>query len=188
MAATSAYPPPRSTGESLRERFVGAMGNAATPVTVVATDGGAGRFGQTVSAMCSVSADPPLVLVCIHGRSPMNAAIDGNGVFCVNVLATRHDHVADTFAGRPWPGKERWDFSCGDWESAPSGAPLLVDALTGFDCAVQHVLTAGTHRIYVGTPLVYADRVYGRPEPVEPSTFPDFPEAHPGNRTRSRRR
>jgi flavin reductase (DIM6/NTAB) family NADH-FMN oxidoreductase RutF len=43
--------------------FLSAMSGAASGVTVVATDGAGGRFGQTVSAMCSVSADPPLVII-----------------------------------------------------------------------------------------------------------------------------
>ncbi|GEB48536.1 flavin reductase family protein [Streptomyces cacaoi] len=47
------------------------MGNAATGVTVVTTDGPHGRYGQTVSAMCSVSADPPALLVCVTVRSPL---------------------------------------------------------------------------------------------------------------------
>jgi flavin reductase len=178
----------------LREGFVAAMGKAATGVTVVATDGRAGRVAQTVSAMCSVCADPPTLLVCIHDRSPVNEAVDANGVFAVSVLATHHDHVADTFAGRPWPGKDRWDFTCGRWDAAPSGSPQLTDAIASFDCRPRQTVFAGTHRIYVaevmsvvshdGSPLVYVDREYGRPEPVEPSRFPDFPDAHPANRFR----
>ncbi|MGH3517615.1 MAG: flavin reductase family protein [Haloechinothrix sp.] len=178
----------------LRDEFVAAMGKVATGVTIVATDGPAGRYAQTVSAMCSVCADPPMVLVCIHDRSPMIEAISGNGAFAVSVLATRHDHVADTFAGRPWPGKDRWDFTCGRWEDAPSGSPRVSDALASFDCTPDQVIAAGTHRIYLGRvesstchdgkPLIYTDREYCLPEPVEPSRFPEFPEAHPANRWR----
>ncbi|MDT7750752.1 MAG: flavin reductase, partial [Pseudonocardiales bacterium] len=147
---------------------------------------------QTVSAMCSVSVEPPLILVCINRRSPINAVIERSRLFCVSALATQHDHVADTFAGRPWPGKGRWDFSCGHWEPASSGAPRLTDALAAFDCAVHSVVEAGTHLVYLGAvrevvggrgaPLVYANRGYAEPSPVPPSHFPDFPDAHPDNR------
>src|SRR6266700_4584481 len=160
-----------------------AMSGTASGVTVVATDGPGGRFGQTVSAMCSVSADPPLVLICLHGRSPANAAIAANGVFCVNVLATQHDHVADTFAGRPWAGKDRWDFSCGHWGEAPSGSPRISGAIASFDCSVDQVIEAGTHMMYIGrvqvveaapgTPLIYLSGAYWRPETFEPSAFAD---------------
>ena len=169
--------------------FLAAMREAASGVTVVATDGSGGRFGQTVSAMCSVSADPPLVLVCLHGRSPATAAIAANGVFCVSVLATQHDHVADTFAGQPWAGKDRWDFSCGYWGPAPSGSPRITDAIASFDCAVEQVIEAGTHIVYIGgvhvietapgTPLIYSGRAYWRPEAFEPSAFAGFPAARP---------
>lgn len=180
--------------ESMRDEFVAAMGKVATGVTVVASGGPAGRYAQTVSAMCSVCADPPMLLVCIHARSPVTEAIERNGCFAVSVLATHHDHVADTFAGRPWPGKDRWDFTCGEWDEAPSGSPRVADALASFDCALHQVIAAGTHRVYVGQvgsaaarggrPLLYTDRAYGRPEPVEPSRFPEFPDAHPANRLR----
>ena len=100
----------RSTGEPARPRraaspgaFTAAIAAAATGVTVVATDGPAGRFGQTVSAVCRVSASPPMVLACLHSRSPVSDAIRANGVFCVSVLGVQHDVVADTFAG---PGRE----------------------------------------------------------------------------------
>jgi len=177
--------------------FVEALGRIATGVTVVgsvdpAAGDKSGWVAQTVSAMCSVSVDPPLILVCINRRSPINAVIERGRVFCVSALATQHDHVADTFAGRPWPGKDRWDFTCGHWEAASSGAPRLTDALAAFDCAVHSVVEAGTHLVYLGAvrevvggtgaPLVYANRGYASPSPVSPSQFPEFPDAHPDNR------
>ena len=128
----------------LATAFVEALGRIATGVTVVGSvhsdtsgrpgsgaEAATGWVAQTVSAMCSVSVEPPLILVCVNRRSPINAVIERSGVFCVSALATQHDHVADTFAGRPWPGKDRWDFTCGHWEAAPSGAPRLTDAMTG---------------------------------------------------------
>ncbi|MCG2622510.1 flavin reductase family protein [Arthrobacter sp. I2-34] len=172
-----------------RDEFIAAMGRVATGVTVVSTGGPAGRFAQTVSAMCSVSADPRLVLVCINARSPINAAIREHGVFNVNVLGKQHDHVADTFAGRPWPGKERWDFSCGEWVDAPSGSPRIRDAVASFDCTVHETVEAGTHLVYIGRvtsvdsheaePLIYSAQTYAKPEPIEPSVFPDYPGSGP---------
>ena len=80
MAATTQNLPEQ---ERLRQLFIGAMGAVATGVTVVATGGAGGQFAQTVSAMSSVSADPPLLLVCLNSRSPINAAISANGVLTV---------------------------------------------------------------------------------------------------------
>ena len=58
--------------EALRNAFVEAMGRAATGVTVVGTDGPSGRYARTVSAMCSVTADPTTLLVCVNRKSPLD--------------------------------------------------------------------------------------------------------------------
>lgn len=179
-----------------KAQFRAAMGTVATGVTVVATNGPLGRFAQTVSAMCAVSDEPPSLLVCVNHRSPLNEAIQAHGSFAVSVLGKQHDHVADTFAGRPWPGKERWDFTCGEWARTASGAPRVADAVASFDCGLHTVLTIGTHHIYVGvirdvtvaggTPLVYSDRRYAQPEAFAPSAFPAFPGSGPGHRDEQR--
>ena len=78
-----------------RESFIAAMRNAATGVNVVTTDGAAGRFGITVSAFASVSAEPLTVLVCINRDSPARDAILANGRFCVNVLSAGQTDVAN---------------------------------------------------------------------------------------------
>lgn len=174
---------------SLQEQFIRAMGGAATAVTIVTTNGEHGKLGQTVSAMSSLSSDPMSALVCINRKSPIAEAIEGNGVFAINILGRQHDHVADTFAGRPWPGKDRWDWTCGVWDEAPSTSPKLIDALAVFDCVPDQVIPYGTHNIYIGKvnwvsaepqdPLVYHKRRYGKPLPVPPSEFADYPGSGP---------
>jgi flavin reductase (DIM6/NTAB) family NADH-FMN oxidoreductase RutF len=155
-----------------RETFIKAMGRAVSGVTVVATDGPAGRFAVTVSAMNSVSADPPLVLACIQRHSPANRAIRENRVFCISVLAAGQAHVSDTFAGRPRQG-DPFDFAVGEWRQAATGAPCLSGAVAVFDCALWSAHEAGSHTIFIGrvlavgaseaAPLLYTGRRYGRP-------------------------
>ena len=53
----------------IRDNFLQGMAHAASTVSVITTDGAHGREGVTVSAMCSVSADPPSLLVCVHHLS-----------------------------------------------------------------------------------------------------------------------
>jgi flavin reductase len=156
-----------------RQAFVEAMGGAATGVTVVTTDGAGGRRGQTVSSMCSVSADPPLLLVCIKASSPMVAAIEANAGFAVNVLADHQATVASTFAGRAANGSAPYDFGCASWHPGRTGSPRLDGAVAHFDCGVLSIRREGTHVIFVGSviaatlgagvPLVYTRRTYGRP-------------------------
>jgi flavin reductase len=153
-----------------RDRFIDAMSRAVTGVTIVTTDGELGRFGQTVSAMTSVSADPPMLLVCINRKSPIRAAIDCHRVFAVNVLRADQRRLADTFAGRPRTGTP-YDFGIARWSAAETGSPLLSGAIAQFECALDSSTNAGTHTIYVGhvvaaypgagAPLVYARRGYG---------------------------
>jgi flavin reductase (DIM6/NTAB) family NADH-FMN oxidoreductase RutF len=156
-----------------REEFVAAMRNVATGVTVVTTDGPAGRHGVTVSAMTSVSADPPAVLVCVNEASPTAAAIAANKAFCVNLLADDQAAISDTFAGRA--GKaDRFDGLT--TLRIGTDAPALAAALSCFDCRLVETHRFGTHAVFIGlvvgvrhgegAPLVYHNRAYCRPAVV----------------------
>ena len=57
--------------EALHCAFVEAMSRSASSVWLVTTDGPAGRHGLTVSAVSSVSAEPPMLLACINRHSPV---------------------------------------------------------------------------------------------------------------------
>jgi flavin reductase (DIM6/NTAB) family NADH-FMN oxidoreductase RutF len=159
----------------LRQRFLLGMSQAAATVSVVTTDGAAGRHGVTVSAMVSVSADTPqpTLLVCIHQKSAVAAALLRNGVFCVNVLRDDQAHISDNFAGRSGVrGEARFD--CADWTTQVTGAPRVVDSLVAFDCKVTASDRVGSHFVVFGSvqdifvagggvPLIYANRAYGVP-------------------------
>jgi flavin reductase len=192
------------TPDSLSARFGREIARVPTCVSVITTDGPAGRAGQTVSTVATASYDPPMLVACIQRRSLACEAIAGNGSFTVNFLATRHDHVSDTFAGRPWPGKDRWDFTCGDWAVGgtvnpgdtvePADPPRLADALLVATCRVAGRFEAGSHYAYLGEvtgvtsgggdALVYANRRYGRHVTTDPTTFPEYPQATPQPRVK----
>jgi len=162
-------------GDDLRRAYLDAMSRAMATVSVVTTDGPAGRFGLTVSAMTTVSADPPLLLVCLNVASPAAAALLDNGVFAVNVLRADQKRLAQSFAGRLADGSH-YDFALASWTTGSSGAPLLAGAAANFDCAIDHTTPAGSHRIVVGRvleahtgagePLLYGRRDYGRAVPL----------------------
>lgn len=151
------------------ELFTTAMAMAATAVSVVTTDGAGGKFGLTVSAVSSVSAEPPMVLACINRRSPLAAAVTTNGIFCINLLCEAQSGISDVFAGRAGDGAA-YDFGCARWTSEATGAPVLAGAAANFDCLLDSYHDAGTHRILIGRvlaalsgdsdPLVYARRSY----------------------------
>ncbi len=162
-----------------RDAFLAAMRRAATAVAVVATSGSSGRVAVTVSAVASVSADPPIVLACINRRSPVCDAIRANGVFTMNLLTAEQAHVADIFAGRRGEFAP-FDFACAQWQDiGDPAAPGLIDALCSFHCHLHQAYDAGTHSILLGRvskaisrdgmPLLYADQQYAAPRPMPPT-------------------
>jgi len=170
---------------ALRDAFVGAMRRVATSVAVVTTDGPHGRFGVTVSAVASVSADPPMILVCINRRSPAVQAIEKNGALTVNLLSAEQSTIAEVFAGRA-PGRPPFDFSCAQWtDNGVVGAQHLQNAAASLHATVDAVHQHGTHAVIIARvmvahstdvePLVYVRRKFGRV--VSPNSDCDCPRA-----------
>ena len=52
----------------LRNEFISCMRNLVSSVTVVTTDGKTGRHGATVSSFASVTADPPILSICLNQK------------------------------------------------------------------------------------------------------------------------
>lgn len=160
---------PGSGEKTMREAFTSAMRKAVSTVCVVATAGPAGRYGVTVSAMTSVTADPPSVLICINQGNFVIPAVIKNGCFSVNFLHEGQEDISEVFAGRrPAPTEDR--FSCAHWENLCTGSPGLVGAAATFDCALAEQIEFGSHILFIGSvievrandapTLVYHDRNY----------------------------
>jgi flavin reductase len=172
MPTTSRVDLPGERDPALRQAYVAAMARTTVAVTVVTTDGAAGRFGQTVSAATSVTADPPTLLVCLYRATAAAEAVLANGCFAVNVLGPAHRAVSDVFAGRGAVG-ERYAFD-DTWRTARTGSPVRPDVPAAFDCLLSHTMVVGTHVVCVGRVvaatsaqvegLTYRDRRYGRHE------------------------
>ena len=152
------------------ELFRDAMSCVASAVSVVTTDGASGCAGMTVSSMCSVSDDPPSVLVCLNRVSPVSEIIRTNGTMCVNVLRDNQDYVSAAFAGDYLDANVDL-FVSGDWDRMATGAPALTEALVTLDCLIEGEMLYGTHHVLIGRiqnvrinargdPLIYAARQY----------------------------
>lgn len=152
------------------DHFVQAMAAAAFGVSIVTTDGVADRFGLTVSAVVSVSAEPPLLLVCINRKNLVEQAITTHKKFVVNLLSEQHASLAKVFAGRPEQGAA-YDFGAATW-TVEQGMPVLQDAAANFVCELDSYSDAGSHRMFLGRvthaihsgalPLVYSHRTFGK--------------------------
>ena len=150
-----------------RNEFVSIMRQVAASVTVVTTNGPAGKHGATVSAFASVSADPPTVMVCLRSDSRIAKAVRENGNYAVCVLPKGAKNMAMRFAGSDdlQVDNRFADVPHEDWE-----APHLGDS-TSFSCDVVQAVEQGSHTAFFGTvswagssekpPLVYFDGAFG---------------------------
>jgi flavin reductase (DIM6/NTAB) family NADH-FMN oxidoreductase RutF len=152
------------------ETFRSIMSAFPSGVTVVTTVDADNRpVGVTCSATCSVSQDPPLLLVCLHRASSVLTALLERGGFVVNFLRDNRENTSALFASR---AGDR--FASVPWEASPrSGLPWLpMDTIAHAECRVAHTVEAGDHLVVLGAivhgaahearaPLMYWRRSYG---------------------------
>ncbi len=128
------------------DEFRAALGNFASGVTVVTTTDAAGKMhGITVSAFCSVSLEPSLVLICIEKSTASHYAFEESEIFVVNILSETQTNVSEHFAA---PYLDKFDGI--EFETGDLGAPVLTDALVNLECRLRHSLNGGDHSIFVG--------------------------------------
>ncbi|ESK36605.1 pyrimidine utilization flavin reductase F [Acinetobacter nectaris CIP 110549] len=151
-----------------QKNFRNAMSQLAAAVNIITTDGPAGRSGFTASAVCSVTDDPPTLLVCLNRKASVYQTFKDNATLCVNTLSEQHVSLSNSFGGKT-PMESR--FSQGKWKKLATGAPVLDDAVVTFDCSIKQIVSMGTHDIFfcevletrsnLGSQgLIYFDRAY----------------------------
>src|ERR671933_761084 len=91
-------PPARPEGAP--EHFRAVMGRLVTGVTVVTAAGPDGPVGMTANAVCSLSLDPLLLLVCFDRAARTLPVVAEQGRFGVNVLALGQEELAHRFASK----------------------------------------------------------------------------------------
>jgi flavin reductase (DIM6/NTAB) family NADH-FMN oxidoreductase RutF len=125
------------------------MSHWATGVSVVTSLGGDGPKGCTVNSLTSLSLDPLLLLVALHGRSSTLDAVRASRRFCVNVLGADQEDLCHRFA-RPAADIDKFaglDFDVVD------GAPVLAGCLASIRCEAERIVPGGDHEIVVARPL-----------------------------------
>ena len=129
-----------------RQDFRDAMARLGAAVNIITTGGPAGRGGFTASAVCSVTDEPPTLLVCMNRNATAAPFLKANGTVCVNVVSAMQKETAMVFAGvTKCPMEER--FLAGTWVTAATGAPVLDGAVAAFDCRVTEIVEKGTHLV-----------------------------------------
>lgn len=151
------------------EQFKEAMRHFPTGVTVVTSLREGEPRGVTVNAFASVSADPPLVLICINREARSYLYISTSKIFCVNFLAADQRVLAERFSGKLRENQ----FEGVDYEIDATGAAVLGGTVAHMDCEVMEEHQAGSHSIFIGRVLSCASRP-GTPLGYYNSGFHDF--------------
>ena len=126
--------------------FRAVMGHFATGVTVVTAAGPRGPVGMTANAVCSLSLDPLLLLVCFDNDARTLPIVRERRRFGVNVLAAGQEHVARLFASKR-PEAEKF---AGVAHSVHDGIPVLEGALAWVGCGLERMVEGGDHTIGIG--------------------------------------
>lgn len=150
----------------------------AAGVSIITSRAGEAPVGLTATAVCSVTVDPPRLVVLVNKKVAAAEAILASGALCINVLSASQAQLAKVFAGmvEGVHGPARFDH--GRWGSRVTGAPVLEGALASFDCRVIKVFDESTHHALLcdvlhaseppgGEPLIYVNGTFCRVRPLE---------------------
>jgi flavin reductase (DIM6/NTAB) family NADH-FMN oxidoreductase RutF len=140
-----------------------------TGVSVVTTMDRDGRpWGMTCTSLCSVSLDPPILLICLRCGSPTLRAVQECGLFAVNLLHDEAKATAELFSSGV---ADRFDHIQWHVTEYTAGPHLLNSAHTIADCTVTDNSVVGDHAVIMGRirgitrvgahrPLLYGLRRY----------------------------
>ncbi len=128
--------------------FVRAMGQHVASVCVITTRHENERFGLTATAVTSVCADPPRLLVCVNKSGLTYQKMAASGHFGVIVLDEAQEKIGKAFAGML--GRDFDRFSLGEWHALITGSPILKHAASAFDCRIVETIDQFTHSIFIG--------------------------------------
>ncbi|HUP25137.1 MAG TPA: flavin reductase family protein [Thermoanaerobaculia bacterium] len=127
------------------------LGSFATGVTVITTNDRGRLHGMTANAVCSVSLDPLLLLVCVDRRAHCHQQVLAAERFAVNVLGADQRALSDLFAHTQEP--EVGELRGAPFRLAEHGVPILDGTLAHVECRLAAAHRAGDHDIFVGEAL-----------------------------------
>ncbi len=165
-----------------RQAFFEIMASFPTGVAIVTTlDADGTPRGLTTTAVSSVSARPPTLLVCVDLGSRTLAALRTSRRFVINFIGERRSHLCLLFAT-----KVEGKFDEVNWRASDSGLPVLHhDALAWAECTTMHDVEVGDHVLLVARvesggvqpeldpPLLYYRRSWGVWTPTHERDEPD---------------
>ncbi|MER6528162.1 flavin reductase family protein [Streptomyces sp. NPDC001508] len=144
---------PVSSPKALRPRhpavpaaaYRAAISHLPTGLSVVTAPGPNGPVGCTVTAVLSLSVDPPSLLVSFASRSRTLASVLAARCFAVNVLSWQDRALADQFATGPVDAR-----FAGVEVRRVNGAPVLDRCTAGVVCEVRESVEFFDHTVVAG--------------------------------------
>jgi flavin reductase (DIM6/NTAB) family NADH-FMN oxidoreductase RutF len=128
------------------EVFREVFGRFATGVAVITSASSRGAGGMTANALCSLSLDPLLALVCFENNARPLPIVRDAGRCAVNVLSCKQEELAGVFAAElPEAGKLD-----GVGHRLESGLPVIDGALAWATCELRELIAGGDHTIAIG--------------------------------------
>jgi flavin reductase (DIM6/NTAB) family NADH-FMN oxidoreductase RutF len=151
--------------------FREAMGHLAATVVMVTVELDGRPWGLTISACCSVSATPPMILISLGEQTATAKRISEDGRFGLSILS---EHQLDAAQAGAAPGVPKFveDFCApGELEDSPTEMPMIRGAAAHLDCVVAQSTEVADHVVFFaevkdvvlsdgGTPLLYWKRTY----------------------------
>ncbi len=128
------------------ELFREVFGRFATGVAVITGAASAASGGMTANALCSLSLDPLLALVCFENDARTLAIVREAGHFGVSVLNAQQEQVAEVFASK-LPESQKLEVVEHRYES---GVPIIEGALSWAVCLLNDLIAGGDHTIAIG--------------------------------------
>jgi flavin reductase (DIM6/NTAB) family NADH-FMN oxidoreductase RutF len=104
---------------------------------------------MVIGSLCSLSADPPLVLFSAGAASRTGALVEAAGVFAASILGAEQGALFERFAGRD-PAHDADRFAGLAVAAAATGAPIFPEAVAWVDCRVVARHPGATYTLFVG--------------------------------------
>ncbi len=142
-----------------QQRYRRTIGHFATGVAVVTAQSAEGPVGMTANALCSLSLDPLLLLVCIDNSARTLGPIEATGRFAVNVLRVEQRALADAFASKE---SKQAHFAGVAWRLHQE-VPVLDESLAWLVCDLRELHPGGDHTIGIGAVTDMDRDARGRP-------------------------
>lgn len=131
-----------------QDAYAASMRAIVQPVGLVTAAQGEKWGGLTAVTICSATMDPPTLVVCVKHQSSVAEMIAESGAYAVNFLSESQASIARQFSDHGAISTRQ--FSVGHWFSAVTGAPLLKDSISAFDCEVVNVVRSNSHTLFLG--------------------------------------